>query len=328
MKILVTGATGFVGGYILQYLRDNFSGAELVGTGRNERKCDELRKSGFNIIRGDISDFEFVKSSFSDITHVVHSAARASMWGRYSEFYRDNVISTRALLDNLPVLERFVYISTANIYFDRKDRLNVREDDPLPGRYLSNYPLTKLQAEREVLNCNRGVHSISLRPRGIIGPGDTTSFPRIINAFKENKIRMLGSGENIIDLTSVKNLANASMLALVSGDNTGGQAYNITDGSTHQLWPLLIKVAKDLGYEAPVPRMNFQLVNAFASIAELIAMLRNNGEPVIDRYGVALLKTSFTLNIDKAINQLGYKPVITSEECIKEFLEWVRDTGI
>ena len=328
MKILVTGATGFVGGYILGYLRDNLPGAELVGTGRNEQKCSELRSSGFNIIRGDISVPEFVKSSFSDITHVVHSAARASMWGKYDEFYRDNILSTRALLNNLPELERFVYISTANIYFNRKDRLNVREDDPLPGRYLSNYPLTKLQAEKEVLNCNSGVHSISLRPRGIIGPGDTTAFPRIISAFKENKIRMLGSGENIIDLTSVKNLADATMLALSSGDHTSGQAYNITDGSTHQLWPLLTDVAKKLGYEAPVPRMNFQLVNAFASIAELIARLRNNGEPVIHRYGVALMKTSFTLNIDKAVNQLGYKPVTTTEECINEFLEWIRDTGI
>ena len=139
---------------------------------------------------------------------------------------------------------------------------------------------------------------------------------------------MPGSGENIIDLTSVKNLAHASMLSLSSGAYTKGQAYNITDGSTHQLWPLLIKVAKDLGYEVLAPKINYHLVNTIAGMAELIARLRNNGEPVINRYGVALLKTSFTLNIDKAVNQLGYKPVITTEECISEFLEWVSDGGI
>lgn len=328
MKILVTGATGFIGGYILRYLRDNIPGAELIGTGRNRQKADQLSAQGFNILRGDISDPVFVRSSFKDISHVVHCAARASMWGKYDEFYRDNVLTTRLLLTELPELKRFVFISSANIYFDRKDRFDVKEDDPLPKRYLSNYPLTKLEAEREVQKAKKEIHRVILRPRGVIGPGDTTAFPRIISAFKENRIRMLGSGKNVVDLTSVKNLAYASMLALNSGDHSNGQAYNITDASTHAFWPLLIKTVKDLGYEVSVPRMNYHVVNAFAMLAEFIARIRNNGEPAIDRYGVALLKTSFTLNIEKAVRQLGYKPLITTEECIQEFLDWVKETKI
>lgn len=321
MKILVTGATGFVGGYILKYLRDNIPGAELTGTGRNRQKADQLSAHGFNIVRGDISDPDFVKSSFKDISHVVHCAARASMWGKYDEFYRDNVLTTVSLLNNLPGLERFVFISTANVYFNAKDRLNVKEDDPLPSKYLSFYPLTKLEAETKVLE-NKNIHSIVLRPRGVIGPGDTTAFPRLMDAFKEKKIRITGSGENVIDLTSVRNLAYASLLALNSGEQTRGQVYNITDGSTHKFWSLLKDTAMKLGYNTDVPRMNYWLLYGFARMAELTAKISNRGEPLIQRYGVNLLKTSFTLNINKAIDQLAYSPVISTEECIDDFLEW------
>ena len=113
MKILITGATGFVGGYILEYLRDFMPEAELIGTGRNPVKVKELQEKGFEIRKGDISDPGFVSSAFKDISHVVHSAARASMWGKYEDFYRDNVSSTLSLLNYLPGLERFVFISSA-----------------------------------------------------------------------------------------------------------------------------------------------------------------------------------------------------------------------
>jgi nucleoside-diphosphate-sugar epimerase len=235
--------------------------------------------------------------------------------------YKRQVLTTVSLLNNLPGLERFVFISTANVYFNAKDRLNVKEDDPLPSKYLSFYPLTKLEAETKVLE-KKTIHSIVLRPRGVIGPGDTTAFPRLMDAFKEKKIRITGSGENVIDLTSVRNLAYASLLALNSGEQTRGQVYNITDGSTHKFWSLLKDTAMKLGYNTDVPRMNYWLLYGFARMAELTAKISNRGEPLIQRYGVNLLKTSFTLNINKAIDQLAYSPVISTEECIDDFLEW------
>ena len=192
MKILVTGATGFVGGYLLKYLREKYPEALLSGTGRNKEKSELLRKEGYDIITGDISDPDFVKSSLSEFTHIIHSAARSSIWGKYEEFYRDNVVATRNLMDGIDQLERFIYISTANIYFNLHDRTDVREDDPLPEKRVSYYPITKYIAEKEVLDTKRNIHTISLRPRGIIGPGDTTSMPRIMRAYKEDKIRIVG----------------------------------------------------------------------------------------------------------------------------------------
>jgi len=323
MKILVTGATGFAGGVFIRSLRDKFPDSHIVGTGRNPEKAKELRDEGFEIITGPLTDPGFISGELGHFTHIVHSAARSSIWGKYSEFYRDNVELTKNLLDNIESLERFIYISTANIYFNFKDRIDVKEDDPLPRRYVTWYPVTKLMGEREVLNYQkRAVHTISLRPRGIIGKGDTTSLPRVLKAYEEDKIKIIGNGKNIIDFTSIKNLSHAVALSLTSGPETSGQAYNISDGESFGFWPLMEETTKKLGYNKKIGRVPYPVVYFAASLSELIAKLRGGYEPSLTRYAAGIMKASFTLNNDKASKQLGYKPVISSMESINEFLEW------
>ncbi len=327
MKILVSGATGFVGGYLLRYLTEKFPDAEVVGTGRSKEKAEKLKKEGYALIIGDISDPEFVKNELNTFTHIIHSAARSSIWGKYEDFYRDNVLATRNLLEGIDKLERFIYISTANIYFNLNDRLNVKEDDFLPKKRVSHYPLTKHMAETEVLNYSKKqVHTISLRPRGILGPGDTTSMPRIMRAYLEDKIKVIGNGKNIVDFTSVKNLAHAVVLSINAAPETNGQAYNITDGTTHAFWPLMNKSIAKLGLTRKIGKLNYPIVYAYACMSELRANLNGGREPALTRYAAAVMKVSFTLNITKATEQLGYKPIITTEQCIDDYLAWAKET--
>jgi nucleoside-diphosphate-sugar epimerase len=325
MKILVTGATGFAGGYMLEYLKEKYPDVYLAGTGRNVGKAEELRSQGYNMITGALTDPEFIKDKLGEFTHVIHSAARSSIWGKYDDFFRDNVLVTTNLLDNIEHLERFVYISTANIYFNFKDRVGVKEDDVLPKNYVSYYPVTKLIGEKEVLNYNsRPVHTISLRPRGIIGRGDTTSMPRILKAYEEDKIKIIGKGDNVIDFTSVKNLAHAVYLSLTSGKETSGQAYNISDDETFGFWSLMDETTKRMGYDKKIGKIPYPIVYFAASLSELIAKIRGGYEPSLTRYAAGVMKASFTLNNDKARQQLGYKPIIRSLDSLNEFLEWYK----
>lgn len=325
MKILVTGATGFAGGYMLEYLKEKYPDVYLAGTGRNVEKAEELRSQGYSMICGALTDPDFIKDKLGEFTHVVHSAARSSIWGKYDDFFRDNVMVTRNLLDNIEDLERFIYISTANIYFNFKDRIDVKEDDVLPKKYVTYYPVTKLIGENEVLNYNsRPVHTISLRPRGIIGRGDTTSMPRILKAYEEDKIKIIGKGDNVIDFTSVKNLAHAVYLSLSAGKETSGQAYNISDDETFGFWTLMDETTKRMGYDKKIGKIPYPIVYFAASLSELIAKIRGGYEPSLTRYAAGVMKASFTLNNEKAKQQLGYKPVISSLETINEFLEWYK----
>ena len=325
MKILVTGATGFAGGYILKFLSEKYPETFLAGTGRDSVKSGRLVDKGYNMVVGDLTDQVFIQDRLGEFTHVVHCAARSSVWGRYDDFYQDNVVVTRNLLKNISGLQRLIYISTANIYFNFRDRLNVMESDPLPRKYVTWYPVTKLMGEKEVLNfSDRPVHRISLRPRGVIGPGDTTAMPRILKAFEENRIKMVGNGNNVIDFTSVKNLAYAVSLAIGSGQDTDGETFNITDGETVRFWDLLIDTTRRMGYDRKLTRLPYRIVYFAAWISEMAAKIRGGYEPSLTRYGAGVLRTSFTLNIDKARRLLGYKPIISSTECIDDFLEWYR----
>jgi nucleoside-diphosphate-sugar epimerase len=177
--------------------------------------------------------------------------------------------------------------------------------------------------EKEVLNYHkRDIHTISLRPRGIIGKGDTTSLPRVLKAYEEDKIKIIGNGKNIIDFTSIKNLAHAVALSLTAGPDTSGQAYNISDGEAFGFWPLMEETTKKLGYTKKIGRVPYPLVYFAATLSELTAKLRGGYEPSLTRYAAGIMKASFTLNNDKAREQLGYKPQISSMESINEFLEW------
>ena len=128
-------------------------------------------------------------------------------------------------------------------------------------------------------------------------------------------------------LIIIKNLAHAVCLSLTAGPETSGQAYNISDGETFGFWPLMDETTKRLGYDKKIGKIPYPIVYFAASLSEMIAKIRGGYEPSLTRYAAGVMKASFTLNNDKAHDQLGYKPVISSMDSINEFLEWHQGNG-
>lgn len=326
MKILVTGATGFLGGWVISRLSTEFGLERVFGTGRNQTKGEELKRAGYNIIIGDLTDRDFIRNNLKDFTHVIHCAAKSSLWGSYDSFYQDNVVSTLNLLKGISTIQRFIYISTPSIYFRFSDRFQIKEDSILPDKFANNYVSTKYLAEREVLNFKeREIVRVIFRPRALIGAGDTVIVPRVIRAFKAGKLRIIGNGKNICDFTSVKNIAHAVFLAIGSDNKIDGKVFNITDDNPLAIWELVEDTLKKLGYQPNLKRINYRLVFAIATLSEMVHKLFNLGEPVLTRYGVGVLRYSQTLDISKAKQFLNYKPVISTEESIAEFVNSFKD---
>mgnify|MGYP006141366329 CR=1 FL=1 len=320
MKILITGATGFVGGHFLRYFASIYGAENVHGTGRSKAKVEILKAEGFTLLCGDLLDLNFVSSELTSYDVYVHCAAKSSIWGTYDSFHSANVLATQNLLASVPANSQFIYLSSANMYFKYSDRISIREDDELC--LTSFYSKTKRDAELLVLNLPN-ISSTVLRARAIVGIGDTVVFPRVIRAYKEGRLRIIGSGNNTIDFTSINNLCLAVYLSIKNRASASGQVYNISNGDTIVLWEEIKNILVKLGYTPKLKTVPYPLAYLVARFKELKTSLKDN-EPAMTCYGVAVLNYSMSLDISKAKTELGYKPVENSSQTLTDFIRSVR----
>ncbi len=323
-NILITGARGFLGSVLTGMLAEKAS-MNIAATSRRAGNTPDSRSA---YVAGDLCDKEFCEQITKGQEIVVHCAALSSPWGSYADFEKANVTATRNLVDAAIAngVRRFIFISTPSIYFDHSNRYNIKETDPLPKRMINAYAATKLEAENYVLDLNgKGIETISLRPRAFIGAGDTTIFPRLIHAYGEHKLKIIGDGQVLCDVTCVKNVVAAVECAMHAGVDAMGLAYNISDGRPVVLWELINYLLTALGHSAISKQVPKGLAMGFAGFLEWKYRNFHKGkEPPLTRFGIGVLSTSMTMNIDRAKQLLNYQPKQTTEQGINEFIAWYK----
>jgi nucleoside-diphosphate-sugar epimerase len=327
MKVLVTGATGFLGKALARRLQSR--GDEVTALGRNTIVLAELEKEGIRPCRADLADGETIKAACHGHDVVFHAGALSSAWGPARLFYEANVIGTQNVIAGCEAarVRRLVYVSTPSIYFRFESRLDVREDAPLPAVAVNEYARTKLLAEQEVDRAfTRGLPVISIRPRAIFGEGDNAILPRLINRLQTGHMRVIGDGQNITDLTYVENVVDALLLCANAPEALLGYKYNITNGEPLPLWDLIRKVCEALGYEFPRRRISYPVALGLATGMEMVnSLLPGRPEPLLTRYMVGVLAKSTTLDISAARRDLGYAPRISVEEGFQRFMLWCKN---
>ncbi|RLT42089.1 MAG: NAD-dependent epimerase/dehydratase family protein [Chloroflexi bacterium] len=219
---------------------------------------------------------------------------------------------------------RLVHVSTPSIYFGLDSLVNVREDAPLPTRPVNEYARTKLLAEAAVDRAfARGLPVITIRPRAIFGPGDTTILPRLIARLQKGRLPIIGDGRNLSDMTYVENVVDALLLCAASPTATLGKKYNITNGEPTPLWPLIEKLCAALGYEYPRRHVPYRVADGAAALLEVVyRLLPGQPEPPLTRYSVALLAKNATLDISAARQELNYQPRVSVAEGLRRFVAW------
>ena len=324
MTILLTGATGGLGYRTLEQLITNVQIKRIVATGRIIKPTHFVEHSKVSYELGDLEDDNFVSKLVEQVDCIVHAAALSSPWGKYSEFEKANLFSIRNLINSAKKqnIKRFVYVLTPSLYFNGNDRFDVRESDELPKKFVNAYSKTKYEAEIELEKS--GIPYIILRPRALIGRGDTIIMPRIIRAFQEGKLKIIGDGNNVVDLTSLANVADSIELSLFVGTEGINQTYNITNGKPVKLWTTIAKVLSLLGHEMNKQKIAYPIVKMVSQLMELKAKLTNGREPALTTYGVGILAKSMTMDISKAKTLLGYTPKVSTDEAIIEFVNWYK----
>ncbi|MCI8660979.1 MAG: NAD-dependent epimerase/dehydratase family protein [Lachnospiraceae bacterium] len=320
--VLITGATGFLGGYLVRRLAGRY---RVLALGRNQEKGQELEKEGVVFCPGDFTDRESCSKYFHGVRYVIHGGALSTVWGKWEDFYKTNVRGTElvAELCQENKVQRMIYISSPSIYTGKEDQFEIREEQTFVKKDLNYYIKSKRMAEKVIEQWQqRGLETVILRPRGLIGIGDTSLVPRLLRANQKIGIPLFRQGKNLVDLTSVENVALACELAMTA-EKADGMVFNITNGEPENFRTLLEQFLQAAGEIPHYRRLPFSLVYAAASGMEWIyQVLHLQGEPALTRYTVCTLGFSQTMDISRARELLGYQPEKRLAESIEEYGRW------
>ncbi|MGE5657849.1 MAG: NAD-dependent epimerase/dehydratase family protein [Actinomycetota bacterium] len=324
MKVLVTGGTGFLGKRLAFRLQE--LGEDVTILGRNQAIGQQLASQGFRFLPVDLVDTKATVDACQGQDYIFHCGALSSPWGKYQDFYQANVLGTRNIIQGSKVhqVRRLIHVSTSAVYFDFSHRFQLSEKALLPAKQVNAYAQTKQLAEAEIQGaCQQGLPAITIRPRGIFGPGDTAIFPRLIRANQRMGIPLINEGKALIDVTYIDNVVEALLLCKQAPDSLLGRTYNITNDQPITVAQLLKILFQTLDVSLKVRRISYPVAYGLAAGMELGAkIMRLDKEPLLTRYTVGLLAKSQTLDITIAKEELGYQPCVRIEDGLARFAQW------
>jgi dihydroflavonol-4-reductase len=325
-RVLVTGASGFVGSAVSR---------SLVARGHNVRalvrptsRTAHLAEIGVELAVGDVRDPVAVRAALDGVRFLFHVAADYRLWARRPhEIDEINVIGTRVVMSEAmrAGLERVVYTSTVATLQLRDDGRPADEERQLPHAHARNgaYKSSKLIAEQLVDELvGQGLPAVIVNPSTPIGPGDARPTPTgrlILNAAAG---RMPGFVDTGLNFVHVDDVAAGQLAALERGRI--GERY-ILGGQNASLKQLLAVVAAEMGRAPPRVKIPRGAVLPFALAAEAVAAITDH-EPFITRAGLRMSKSRMYFTSAKAERELGFS-ARPYEEAVREAIAWYRRHG-
>ncbi len=316
MRILITGASGFVGGAFMQRFA-NEPGLEIFGIARRATHLP-------NYAQHDLSqplDLPFRP----DV--VIHAAARASPWGTRRDYQEQNVEATRHVIDfcRRTGHPRLLYVSTSAVFYREEHQTGLHEESPIGPGFVNRYAETKYAGE-QLLQSYEGERCV-LRPRAVFGPGDTVLFPRVIAAARKGTLPVFtGQTQPVMgDLIYIDTLCDYLLRAARAPKLAA--SYNLTNAEPVDLQALLHRVLAELGLPLPTRRVSVATALRAATVLEWVwRSLRLKGEPPATRFGVGVFAYAKTFDASRTLSDLG-PPSVSLEEGIRRFIAWQRAQG-
>ena len=326
MKVLVTGGSGFIGGRLVGRLVESDHEVHMLG------RSTPPQKDGVRFRNVDLAHEGIPPETCDGVEAIFHVAAKAGVWGSFASYHAANVLATRRVLDACRGhgIGLLVHTSSPSVVFNRNPFRGDNETLPYGRNWLCHYARTKAESEREVLAANGkdGLKTIALRPHLVWGPSDPHLLPKAVNRHKANKLRIVGNGQNRMDLTHIDNVAYAHILALdalASGRHPGGKAYFISQDDPVVLWPWLNDLFSRLDLPLLTKRISFRAAYSAGFLLECIwKLLHLSGEPPMTRFVAIQLAEDHWFSIEAARRDLGYEPIISMEEGLRETVDWLK----
>jgi nucleoside-diphosphate-sugar epimerase len=323
LRVLVTGGGGFLGSAVCRQL--SALNHEVIAFQRHP--ANHLESVGVLSVTGDITDAESLCSATRGCHAIIHTAAKAGVWGNPAEFYRINVEGTanviRACRQNaIPIL---VHTSSPSIVHSGGDIGGVDENIPIADNITAPYPASKAEAERLVLAANSaGLKTTALRPHLIWGPGDPHILPRLAAKVKGGRLSLPGP-DKVIDTIFVENAALAHVKALEELAGAGrcaGKAYFVTNNEPMPQGEIVTKLLAAIGIEVRIRAVPVVLAKTAAAICEMAwSAFGLKSEPPVTRFSVEQLATAHWFDTRAAKRDFAYEPTISIEEGLQRLHE-------
>ena len=331
MKVLVTGATGFVGGNLARELCAR--GYEVRALVRPGSSVLTIEDTSVERVEGDILDRESVRRAAAGRQAVFHCAAAYTFWSKDPQgVRRANVEGTVNVLQCAAAAgaERIVYTSTVSTIGMPKDGGLGDEDTPLTPRALhGHYKQSKLEAEREALRLaeppprGEGLPVVVVNPTAPVGPWDVKPTPtgRIVLDFMRGRIpAYLATGLNLVDVGDV---SAGHILALEQGQI--GKRY-ILGNRNVTLKEMFAMLSRITGRQAPRVRLPYWLVVGAGYVEQAVSGGLLGREPTIPVEGVMASKKPAWVSSQRAVQELGL-PQSPVEWALEQAAEWFAAHG-
>lgn len=321
---LVTGASGFTGGYMVKNLLEH--GYRVKAQVRSTSRIDGLKSLPVELIYGDICNAEDMDRAVAGTDIVFHIAAMYRAANEPDQVYRDvNVTGSenifKAALKHK--IRRVVYCSTVGVH-GHVSQPPADENAPLnPGDI---YQITKIEAEKLAMEYyhRHNLPVTIVRPTGIYGPGDLRML-KMYRMVQKKRFLMLGRKDPFYHLTYVTDIVEGFRLAGEHPD-AAGEAYIIAGEQYFTLKQFAQTIADELGIRLKIIKFPLWPVYAAGYLCEKICVpLRV--QPPIYRRRVDIYVKDRAFDCSKAKQQLGYKPVVEIKEGIHRTAEWYMQQG-
>lgn len=323
MTLLVTGASGFLGGALTRALVRRGHNVRILA--RKTSKLAHLYDLEYEVAYGRLEDKASLKLALEGIRTVYHCAALSTDWAPWEAFYRANVLGVRNILQaacEVGGVQRFLHISTSDVYGYPEQACD--ESCPLTDIGLP-YNRSKVLGEKAVWDCHErtGLPVTIIRPVNIYGPRSKDFVIEIAGLLLKRQMLLIDRGDSPSGLIYVDNAAEGIIQA-ATAPNTIGQAYNLRDEANVTWAEYVEALARGLGMPRPWISLSGAWALAFARVFETIyRLLRVQSRPLLTRHAVYLFIRDQGYSIEKAQQHFGFRSKVSFARGMQRTLAWL-----
>ncbi len=327
MRVLITGATGLLGGHLIKELQQRQENIRaLVLPVEN---ADNLLQRGVEVVRGDITDANTLEAAVRNVDLVFHLAGMMGIWRPLADYRLVNVTGSENLYKAAQKagVRRYVHTSSHTVYGLGYGRF-MTENDPLRPDP-DSYSITKAEGDRLMrrLMINSNVETVILRPGTFFGPHDRLHFGRMAQKMKDGKGIIIGRGNNALPFCYVTDVVQGFLLAAYH-EKAPGNVYNITNDQPLTQQEMFNAIADAVGGTRPRLHLPYLPIYYGAIVAERVVARVTRTKPVVTQLGAMMFGSDNRHSVAKARRELGYEPKVDLREGIKLAAEWFNAGGM